>query len=53
MAQIPSKATVVKMQKATNKEIAHKKRTQKLKGKDFIPHGGGVLPEPIWKEMKK
>lgn len=53
MAHIPTQKRIKEVQAITKKAIANKTFKQKLRGKDFIPHGGGVLPEKVWREQQK
>ena len=52
MAQIPTTDQIKNIQNETQKEIDKKTKSQIKKGKNFIPHDGGVIPEKIWKSMK-
>jgi len=52
MAQVPTTNEVKLAKVKTQKVIDKKIESQRKKGKDFIPHGGGVIPESVWKGLK-
>lgn len=53
MAKIPTAEQVKKIQKKTQTAIDNKIRNQRVQGKEFAVHGGGVIPEKIWKAIKE
>lgn len=53
MATIPSDDLIKKLQEETRKAEKRKKAAQTKQGKDFENHGQGVIPEKVWKEIKK
>lgn len=53
MAHIPTPERIEEIQKITQSEIDKKLEAQIKLGKSFVPTGAGVIPEKIWKAMKK
>lgn len=52
MARIPTAEEVKKIQDETIKAEAKKLAEQRLEGKPFINTGAGVIPEPVWEQIK-
>lgn len=53
MAQLPSDTEVKKLKKTSEAEEERKRRSQARQGKEFVNHGQGVIPEPVWQRIKR
>ena len=55
MAQAPTEEQIKTAQSETKKKITDKRSKQRVQGKEFevSDHGPGVIPESVWKGLKR
>lgn len=53
MAQVPTVKEAERLKKISETEEANKKRSQARQGKEFVNNGQGVIPEAVWRRIKR